>query len=835
MVGNVRNSPANFQNTSNYIQQQQILQFHNEGLSTNSSSHIDNIPLNRKILECADDGMEHSIKSFLMRPQLVQHFAWSTTPTAGNLLGTSMDLPWDLLSQDMYVDKLRRFLGFRADIEVRVQVNAMPFQAGRLVLVWVPGYKYIGGTRQAYYTPPASGTSLNYLPALTGCPHIDIDISTCTEGTMCLPYISPYTYTNLTNGIGHMGQFQVIVYSPLVDPSGPAAVDVTIFMNFKNIELKYPTGLPIAASAQVGSEALDVASPGVITNASAVVSEALTSIQDIPKISQFVRPALWVSNAVNDVAKRFGWSKPSSVESTSVTKLSTGRFMGNFDGADNSHSLAFSSYNELEQEPSLFRTNVDEMALSHVFRTPTFYQNIGWGIGDAKDKILFSVPIDPTQYRIEVSATLNAPTMLSFACMCFRYWRGGINFTFKFVKTKFHSGRVRLLYVPGDNSAGTVLPSNFDTDANYSTVVDLRSDTDVSFNVPYVAIQQWMTIDNSIPTSDSDYRFSTGRLYVIVLNELRAPTTVGSTVDIIMEVAGASDFEVAVPCVPSVYAANRVTPPTLEVDAITTQSSILHRLNRSLKATAQVGEAEALIAPTEVIQSSGLIPNPIVPKVHTSTDFISAALTIGEKVSSIRQLAKRFALIYDSSSLTDQSYSLETYIQPDLFSSPLTGSDKTRYVDYYAYYAYIYSFYRGGFRIKWGPWDASHSSVQYTTRARLVPTHLITGNGLPVQEGQALVANQYIGADVYVPLNNEGLSEFQAPYYSRYPILPLNPNGGTTQDLYANNGIAFKKFTYDDGSHGLYYRATADDFSFGQLLGPPFISTFLSPGQTVSN
>nr|ULF99838.1 MAG: hypothetical protein 2 [Cripavirus sp.] len=737
-------------------------------------------------------------------------------------------------------DKIRRFLAFRADVEVRVQINAMPFHAGRLLMSWVPGYKYIGA-KQEYYSAPVGGVATNnqYLPAITGCPHVDIDLSTCTEGNMCLPFISPYYFTNLTNGIGSMGMFQLVIYSPLV---GATPVDVTVFMNFKNIELRYPTGLPLSATAQIGAEANDVASPGVIESTSATTSEVLGKIQDIPSISSFVRPALWVSNAVNDVAKRFGWSKPLSIESVSATKLTTTKFMGNYDGMDNSHPMGFSAVNELQQEPSLFRTNVDEMSLSHVLRTPTYYTHFTWSnTAQPQGFALHISPVNPTQYRTEITASppLDAPTMVAYVAHCFRYWRGGINFHFKFVKTKFHSGRVRIVYVPGDNSSGTTFPANTDVDANYSTVVDLRSDTDVTFNIPYVAIQQWMTIDNSQPTSDNNYQFSTGRLYVVVLNELRAAAAVSNSIDVIVEVSAASDFELAIPCTPTVYPADASSPPTLAVASpVMAGSTLISRMSRALNATAQVGEAEGIIAPTEVIQSSGMVNNPIDPKLHPSTSFNPTALSIGEKVSSIRQLVKRFNLVlYDSTSAED-NYTTDAVIQPDYVPNPLTGATRLRYVDYYSYFSYLFAFYRGGFRFKWTPMDAGHPNNQYTAQIRMITNRIIitpTDNS-PIQTNVARPDNQLVGASVWVPMNLEGCVEFQAPYYSKYSILPSLPGNTILQDLYSNNTISLTKFSVQDqGAHGMFFRAAADDFSFGQLLGPPRIATYTSPSKVIGN
>jgi hypothetical protein len=162
-------------------------------------------------------------------------------------------------------------------------------------------------------------------------------------------------------------------------------------MKFKNIQLRYPTGLPLTATAQIGSEAVEEAGgAGIVTSTASAISTALGAVTDIPGISQFAQPALWISKGIADVARQFGWSKPTSIEAPHVTKLSTTRFMANSDGVDTSHMLSLLSTNSLETDASLFRTNIDEMSLSHVARTPSYYTRFNWSTSTAAGAVLFS-------------------------------------------------------------------------------------------------------------------------------------------------------------------------------------------------------------------------------------------------------------------------------------------------------------------------------------------------------------------------------------------------------------------------------------------------------------
>lgn len=790
-------------------EQQQILTFSSEGMTPSTSIYTDPLDLDMSYLTSVDDGRNHSIIDFLQRPINIQNVEWTTNDNAGKTL-MAVDLPLDpIINNSMYKAKCERFYGFRADVELKLQVNAQPFQAGRLLLVYIPGYKYLGEDRQKYYDDRDNIDDASLVP-LTGSPRVDLDLSTCTEATMCVPYYSPYLFSDLTNGVGHIGRFKIVVYSPLVDVVSGGIVDCTLWINFKNIKIKYPTAMPIAATAQVGTEAIqDSAGAGVISSAAASVSSVLAPLQDVPLVSNYAKPALWVSNTIRDVAKHFGWSKPSTVEAPHLNKLTGSRFMANADGVDMSHSLGISAINELETNPALTRTDVDEMTIAHVARTPCFIKRFDWKATGKAGSVLYATPITPSVFSIAVNSTSVAPSHLAYISTPFTMWRGGINFHFKFVKTKFHSGRVRILFVPGDYSNEDALPDGSDPNASYSSVIDLRSDTDVTFNVPFVSVQPWKLTSADITAPLKDYQHSVGRLYVLILNELRATNTVSDTISCLVEVSGASDFELSMPRQPKIYPTLRASKPA-------------STLNRVIRGIAQVNVAESTPVSPELIQKTGEVGESSM-RQPIGTSFTSSALTVGEKVTSLRQILKRFHLIFSNTTTTTKNnnlYRINSYKAP----KPIAAQATMVNIDLYSYYSYIYAYYRGSFRFKIAPFE----NKVYAARIRLIPENGVTEvTAGPVQEDNTVIDETRTAADVYMPRNLEGTFEFQVPHYSRYPLLP-NTAGSIpvigVQDLVQRNLVSVNILTEAETTKALFYRAVGDDFSFCGLLGPPFVT-----------
>ena len=74
-------------------------------------------------------------------------------------------------------------------------------------------------------------------------------------------------------------------------------------------------------------------------------------------------------------------------------------------------------------------------------------------------------------------------------------------------------------------------------------IVDIRDTSEFRFVVPYVSTAQYLKMSD-VDGSGGD---EMGRLSIHILNELVAPSTVAGSIEILCEVSGGPDFELACP------------------------------------------------------------------------------------------------------------------------------------------------------------------------------------------------------------------------------------------------------------------------------------------------
>ena len=309
-------TPANFEPPNATKIQQQIVSFVNEGEIPSTSIFRSKQPPKRDFLQSAKDGREHTIKDFLERPINLRNFEWKVADAQFKALQV-FNFPDDFLQLSMYREKFDGFFGIRSDIKFRLQVNAQPFQLGRLMLVWVPYQNYLG-SYGALYDEDSEASMVSR----SGCPRVDLDLSLATEIDMLIPYVSPHSHFNFTTGEGTYGKLYVIVYSPLGDVAGNGHVDCTAWINFVSPDLGFPTGaalvekalipstdIPERITAQVGSEEVKTEQYRSIAQDVGKLSSFLKPLNDIPLLSTLSQPTTWALDNVSGFLKMCGYSK----------------------------------------------------------------------------------------------------------------------------------------------------------------------------------------------------------------------------------------------------------------------------------------------------------------------------------------------------------------------------------------------------------------------------------------------------------------------------------------------------------------------------------------------
>lgn len=873
-------------------EQREIVHFTSEGVIPTTSAVPDIADLNTDYLSMtAREDRIHSVIDFLSRPVALKTASWGSSvvpETAAAQLYTA-NFPEVLIANNMIKEKLSGFVGLRATLVVKVQVNSQPFQQGRLMLQYYP---------YAQYMPNRVALVNSTLQGRSGCPRVDLDLSVGTEIEMRIPYVSPHTYFNLITGQGSFGAIYLNVYSQLRDQvSGTGSVEYTVWAHLENVDVQYPTGAniytgsapnyhnlaarlasgqmteqeviqmykkktfnqkPAKIFAQSGFELSQLASNHSPSKGVGQISEGLSTLSRIPIIgNMFTRPA-WISSAASNIFRMLGFSKPTMQGLPSEDKLRTQVRMANYDGADASHKLALSSQNAIETKPGLSGTTTDEMALSHVTSIPNFWDNFAWpstGSNAAPGTVLWSNFVTPMKIKAFSSTITDRfrTTHLGYVANSFGLWRGSLVYTFKFVKTQYHSGRLRISFIPFYYNS-TISTGTPDVSKSYQKIVDLRKSTEVTFTVPYVSTRPWMYCirpDSSWLGTNSAkmYNCVTGIIRVEVLNTLVAAQNVFSSIDTIVEVSGGPDLTFANPTCPSYL------PYSGTLAAATEQAKKEQAAQEYENATVRP-QAQMSMGANEAIQREDAQHGQHPSTIDTQTidaNWSPEANCTGEKILSIRQLIKRFGKVHGSDITLNNNAAKDALIlAPFSMMAAPTSVGSTRRMTQLDYYYYLYAFWRGSMRYKLisettadpatqgrkasdFAWDIQMFSSLQDTMNSLITFFSATTNTVIDFLSNNSVKNS-LGSNIVVEQSLEGLVEFEVPYYNISHISPATQfatNGGAlTMDAMFKGHIppcvvTLRPRTAPGNTNQVYttmWKAPGDDFTLSYIVGVPVLA-----------
>lgn len=873
------------ENTTIVEEQRQIVHFSSEGVIPSTSAVPDIVNLSTDYLSMTTrEDREHNVKDFLSRPIVIKTGSWATTvvPEDTSAQLYTANFPEALLSNAMYQEKLAGFVGLRATLVVKVQVNSQPFQQGRLMLQYFPYAQYMSN-RVALVNSTLQGRS--------GCPRTDLDISVGTEIEMKIPYVSPHIYYNLITGQGSFGAIYLNVYSQLRDQvSGTGTIEYTVWAHLEDVDIQYPTGAkmftgsapnftslaarlatgkmteseirtmyttgsyakkPPRIFAQSSLELTQLKNNNSPSSGIGKISEGLSTLSQIPVIgNMFTKPA-WISAQAANVFKLLGFSKPTVQGLPSETKLRGQTRMANYDGADTSHKLALSSANEIETKSGLSGTSADEMALSHVLSIPNFWDRFPWDTGDDTGVKLWDNYVTPM--KIKAYSTTIADrfrtTHLGYVANSFGLWRGSVVYTFKFVKTQYHSGRLRISFIPFyfNDTISNGVP---DMSKTQQIIVDLRTSTEVSFTVPYVSSRPWMHCirpESSWLGTDSlkMYNAVTGIVRVEVLNKLVAANNVYPSVDVIVEINGGPDMTFANPTCPSyvpyggvltALATQRATNETIEEYGV-----VNPKAQMSMGANEAIPRNEA----QKGVHPSSIDTHPI------NANWSPEAYCIGEKIMSIRQLIKRFGRV-NSANITLNNNTVANAIVLAPFSQQIASTTvgSTRNTTQLDYYYFLYAFWRGSMRYKMISettvgtagrvksdfmWDISMFNSIQDTMNTLVSYFSSTVNTVTSALLGPSVQNSE-SSNIIVDPSVEGVVEFEVPYYNISHISPATQFSSADRALNIDNmlkghippcAVTIQPRTAPSTTNQIFcsfWKAPGDDFSLSYIVGVPLLT-----------
>jgi len=700
-----------------------------------------------------DDGTVQTLRSLLERNTLINTIQLPATSTystsipgvydqsvyASYVQGTtpqgilgSFSFPKAIFDANPIVaDKANNFTYMKADVVITLKVNASPFTSGAINIAYTPMYNEL---RDIFKYSNIT------LQGMTSYPNATLYLDQSDSLEMKVPFISPYDTFFLHEPNFEFGHVSISQLTPLRNGDG-TKIDINIFARFENVSISVPTDKVIQTSnefplvrldraidaldsanvdkreakarvdriitkldliAQSGSEP-ETQRKGIVEKVAGTVGAIGEALSTIPGISAFAQPVSWIARTVEGVASVFGWSKPVTTDGVSIMARVPGYNMVNSEGCDTNQSLGLAHDQGILPHGALFE-NVDEMALSYVLGRQNCVGSGIWSATDNSGDLIRSIRVSPKLIQDSTPTQLGS---FDYTCNLFQKWRGGINLSLTLVKTKFHAGRLALVYCPGGapNNLGSLLSTN------YNIIVDLNeistddgTNAQISMNVPYVLNRPYL--DNNMT--------SLAAIGVYVLNPLKQPSGCADSIDLLLWKCAGEDFEVSIP-----GGQFQIAPWDNQTSRYTDNE--VNSLN--LEAQAGFNEIE-----NNVYQ--------IMPGQTTKGRLEQAVCAIGEKVDSLRSLTKRFGKIACRESL------ITSYPSSD--SAVLSPRDAV---------LMLFRFFYGGVRYKFPVTESETINVNYATTASTT------------KFGKYL-SNSIYSNPIEVSGNINNLAEVEVPFFS---------------------------------------------------------------------
>lgn len=754
------------------------------------------------------------IKSYLARPNILTSGQWTTSQGNNTALATG-DIKSYLTSVSMWQQKVKGFNLIKGDFLLKVQLNASPFQQGKLLLHYLPNY-------QNFVTVNPKYTQFKNIELVQKVqhPHLELDCRT-TSVTMRIPYVAPTGWFAVKEQYYDWGTWFLDVFSTLktgaTAPVGQQYADYTVYGWWENIELAAPT-VPQSDSSTVvrrgGKVEETKENQGPISLGLKKAAKIANVLTQVPVLSSFAGSVEWVTNIMAGVTSVLGWSKPRELTGQTNVFPQILRYAGTCDGPDTALPGGMSCLNRLEVIDYASFTNEDEMSLAYLYQVPYYANEITWDATDGQGTSLYSQKIGPTSFLTARSDIVNGHTTtfeyhVPFTQMArfHELWRGGIDVTLKIVKTQMHSGRLQVSYVPCSNVA--VTPTTGTAAYNKRAIIDIRTEDTVTFNLPY------MLLTDFAPTHTGVQNAYMGQLDIQVLNDLRGPESVSQDVRIQIFYSAGSDYEVAVPS--QAYA----SPVPYEA-----QSDGRTLVRDSVKQGTEMASME------------------IGGKNTRDDSMFHVTRCTGEKMLSIKSYLLRMSNIQApiGSGFTFNTGANGYIIDPYFISvqkmnalGVLEAPDFCG--DAYSLFASWFSYSRGGMRIffkDFDPLSKLYSIVTpYPHTALTTAPYLaaISGNGV-IGPNCVLTGNS--NTFPFEPVNwNTDTEIYQhIPYYNKFPF-SLNSyynktdNNGTNFSK-PNSFIEIRNSGTEFSNTCLFQRAVADDFQLTFFTGcPPLVTSYV--------
>jgi hypothetical protein len=484
-----------------------------------------------------------SLDEFFSRPLRIQSYDWAVDGTLYQRFN-----PWqDYFENPRVINRISNYKLMRAKLHVKFTINGNAFHYGRAIC--------------SYNPLPADDTitiDRAFLDAdivsASQRPHVYLDPTNSQGGELKLPFFTYHNVWDVTNmDWRNMGEMVIHSMQKLKHANGATdTVTVNVFAWAEDVKFAIPTNFePGAITPQADEYAAKPVSriAGAVANAAAYMTE-------VPWIGPFARATEIGAGAIGAIATLFGYSSPLMLESSQYRPITVSN-LAVTNLPNESTKLAVDCKQELTLDSrTVGLDGEDELTIKHIASRESWLASFPWRLGTKQEVLLWNHVVDPCLHYKQ-GKEIHMPAVC-FAAVPFKYWRGTLKYRFQFVCSKYHKGRIKIVYDP----TGTPPDGTAEYNTAYTTIVDISDNSDFEIAVgwgqrdPYrehfapgtVLLPTQMYNINPLTLTTPTSNIGNGTLSMYVVNELTVPnSTIDNDIEVNVFVSAGDDFEVAVP------------------------------------------------------------------------------------------------------------------------------------------------------------------------------------------------------------------------------------------------------------------------------------------------
>lgn len=774
----------------------------------------------------ASIGEYHDVElnNFMSRPIRIANISWTYATNINGILD-----PWLLFFSDTRVkNRLAYYNLLKCKLCVKFVVNGNAFQYGQMFVDYLPLTSYtLNSVALTDGISPVDYTSSIYPNVQTHRSHIKIRPLDSQGACMSLPFFWPNNFMSIPlEEWKYQGKLRYYTVNPVLHANNASATDppiISVFAWAEDVKISIPTAAPpLTLLPQAGTEVV-----GPISGPATAISRVAGSLSSVPVIGKYAMATKMVASGVGAAARMFGFSRaPIETPNMPMKPDYTGN-LANTDRPEVINKFTVDSSQEVTIDPTVTGINMgDELSIASIATKETYLTQFTWDYSQGPDAALFYTAVNPLLHALVPGFTVTRavyPTAVEFASLPFRYWRGSLKFRFEVIASKFHKGRIRIMYDPKQ------VPVVTDFNKNYQNVLDLDASTDMSVIVHWAVPQPVLNCGTlslssvkygpifAAPTAAED----NGALYLYVLNNLSVPSQSLAASDckvyVNVYVSACDDFELFV-------------PDDVNISSITPKSPFTPSSGEETPSTWEIGEPE------------------------TNSDF--NVVMFGEKYTTFRSLLKRYVNYNNYLAAADitNNYcrvSIKVRRVP-LYPGNDTGGINTVTnllgggnfpannisCTLIQYLMSAYSGMRGSLRYKYQTsTPATNSSSNGTVISAIKKPSVLSTAPIPTSIVLAAnLTNDLVAAstkgDYYwngAVLCNSGRNpnmELEDPYYDKYRF--LNPKSFSENNVSISGGHELSLYTTGIKSTANVIKsmvATGEDFNLMYYTGPGYLWT----------